>query len=168
MWTRDTPLGSVGAPVYVSSGTEIEQVSNSNTQVTFTVNQVPPGGGSVTLGRIAWPGYTATGAALGDPLRGYLLTVNVTPDMAGKPVTVTFRPPGWNVEIASLASALLLGAAWSLIHAFRGRRRERRDEPSAPIDRPSGMHTGAAPVTPASAHRSGEVEPEFAIRKERK
>lgn len=168
LWTRDAPLGSVGAPVYVSPGTEIEQVSNTNTQVTFTVNQVPTGGGSVTLGRIAWPGYTATGATLGDPLRGYLLTVNVTPDMAGKPVTVTFQPPGWNVEIASLAAALLLGALWSLLHAFGGRRLERRDEPSAPIYRRSGMHPGVAPVTPAPAHRSGEAEPEFALRKEEK
>jgi hypothetical protein len=172
MWTRDVPLGSVGAPVFASQGTEVEPVSNSSTQVTFKVNEVPASGGSVTLGRIAWPGYTADGATIGDPLRGYLLTVNVAPDMAGKTVTVTFQPPGWNVEIASLAAALLLGAAWTLVHALRGRRRpESPDEPSL-TDRPADTDPGAAPsasaASPAPALRSGEAEPEYALRKEDK
>lgn len=173
MWTRDRPLGSVGAPVYASEGTEIEPVSNSSTQVTFKVNEVPASGGSVALGRIAWPGYTADGATIGDPLRGYLLTVNVAPDMAGETVTVTFQPPGWNVEIASLAAALLLGTAWSLVHALRRRRRpESPDEPSSLHGRPTDNDPGVAPAasaaSPAPAVRSGEAEPEYALRKKDK
>lgn len=169
MWTRDVPLGSVGAPVYATEGTGIEPVSNSSTQVTFKVNEVPASGGNVTLGRIAWPGYTAEGATIGDPLRGYLLTVDVAPDMAGKTVTVTFQPPGWTVEIASLAVALLLGAAWSLIHALRGRRRPGpSDDPSLVTGRPAGTETRASAHSPAPDPRSREAEPEYALRKEDK
>ncbi|MBE4719491.1 YfhO family protein [Pseudarthrobacter sp. AB1] len=168
MWTRDTPLGSVGGPVYASEGTEIEPVSNSNTEVTFRVNEVPGSGGNVTLGRIAWPGYAADGATIGDPLRGYLLTVHVAPDMAGKTVTVTFQPPGWNVEIASLAAALLLGAVWSLVHALRGRRRpESPDDPTASADRPEAAPPASAPSSAAALHTS-VAEPEYALRKEDK
>lgn len=58
-----------------------------------------------------------------DPLRGYLLTVNISPDMAGKTVTVAFQPPGWTVELASIALALLLGAVWSVAHTLIPRRR---------------------------------------------
>jgi hypothetical protein len=171
MWTRDVPLGSVGAPVYASAGTEIEPVSNSNTQVTFKVNEVPRSGGNVTLGRIAWPGYAADGATIGDPLRGYLLTVHVGPDMAGKTVTVTFQPPGWNLEIASLAAALLLGAAWSLIHTFRGQRRAgSRDAPSSLADRPAGSAPGtvrsASDLFLSTGFHASEAEPEYALRKE--
>ncbi len=168
MWTRDVPLGSVGAPVYASEGTDIEPVSNSSTQVTFKVNAVPASGGNVTLGRIAWPGYTADGATVGDPLRGYLLTVNVGPEMAGKTVTVSFQPPGWNVELASLAVALLLGAAWSLVHALRGRRRPSSpDEPTASADRAEEAPPASAPSSAATLHAS-VAEPEYALRKEDK
>lgn len=168
MWTRDVPLGSVGAPVYASEGTDIEPVSNSSTQVTFKVNAVPASGGNVTLGRIAWPGYTADGATVGDPLRGYLLTVNVGPEMAGKTVTVSFQPPGWNVELASLAMALLLGAVWSLVHALRGRRRPASpDEPAASADRAGEAPPASAPSSAANRHAS-VAEPEYALRKEDK
>ncbi|WP_144406423.1 YfhO family protein [Arthrobacter sp. SPG23] len=171
MWTRNVPLGSVGAPVYASEGTEIEPVSNSSSQVTFKVDEVPASGGTVTLGRIAWPGYTADGATIVDPLRGYLLTVNVAPDMAGKTVTVSFQPPGWTLEIASLAAALLLGAAWSVVHALRGRRRSGSpDGPSSLADRPAGNDPSASAPHPSPdpSLRSGGAEPEYALRKEDK
>ncbi|MFF1382715.1 hypothetical protein ACFVWT_04030 [Arthrobacter sp. NPDC058288] len=174
MWTRDTPLGSVGAPVYASEGTVVDPVSNSSSQVTFKVNEVPASGGTVTLSRIAWPGYAAQGATIVDPLRGYLLTVNVAPDMAGKTVTVSFQPPGWNVEIASLVAALLLGAAWSLVHALRGRRRPESPHESTAVSDSrddSGPGADAGPVSthsPDPALRSGEAEPEYALRKEDK
>jgi hypothetical protein len=146
-------------------------VSNSSSQVTFKVDEVPASGGTVTLGRIAWPGYTADGATIVDPLRGYLLTVNVAPDMAGKTVTVSFQPPGWTLEIASLAAALLLGAAWSVVHALRGRRRSGSpDGPSSLADRPAGNDPSASAPHPSPdpSLRSGGAEPEYALRKEDK
>lgn len=168
MWTRDAPLGSVGAPVYASEGTKIEPVSNSSTQVTFKVNEVPASGGNVTLGRIAWPGYTADGATVGDPLRGYLLTVNVAPDMAGKTVTVSFQPPGWNVELTSLAAALLLGAAWSLVHSLRSRRRtDSTTQPTALHDRPEAPTSTSATYT-VPALSASAAEPAYAPRKKDK
>ncbi|WP_441858331.1 hypothetical protein [Pseudarthrobacter sp. YAF2] len=166
MWTRDMPLGSVGSPVYASKGTAIEPVSNSSTEVKFKVNEVPASGGTVTLSRIAWPGYTADGATIGDPLRGYLLTVNVAPGTAGKTVTISFQPPGWAIEIASLSAALLLGAAWALVHALRVRRRRGSPGEQSPmVDRAAD----AAFVTGrglAPDPRSSEAEPEYALRKE--
>lgn len=127
MWTRDAPLGNVGAPVYSSAGTDVQLVSNENSSVSFKVNEVGNDGGKVTLGRISWPGYKVDGGTLADPLRGYLLTVDVSPDMIGKTVTVSFEPPGWKIELAALGTAILLGAAWSVLFAFR----RRRDHPSA-------------------------------------
>lgn len=153
MWTRDEPLGSVGAPVHTSEGTVIDSVSNSNTKVSFKVTKIPDAGGSVTLGRIAWPGYTAEGATIGDPLRGYLLTVRVGPEMAGETVTVTFRPPGWAIEIACLATALLIGAAWSLVHVLHGRHRRR----NPPCSIGGGPATAAAPAAAASDHTPAEL-----------
>jgi hypothetical protein len=160
MWTRDEPLGSVGAPVYASEGTEIELVSNSSTEVAFKVNGIPATGGVVTLGRLDWPGYSVDGATIADPLRGYLLTVNVGPDMDGKTVTVNFRPPGWNVEIACLAAALLLGSAWSLIDAMLGRRKRVLN-----TTRTATMDTGAASPEPANL---SSAEHEYAGSKEDK
>ena len=164
LWTRDAPLGSVGAPVHASSGTDIELQSNSSTEVVFKVNDVPSTGGDVTLGRIAWPGYSADGATIIDPLRGYLLTVNVGPEMVGKTVTVTFRPPGWSIEIACLAAAVLLGAAWSLGHLLHGRRRNKGTE-KVPAD--SGSPAGTSKSTPTPARHSAP-EPEYAGSKEDK
>jgi hypothetical protein len=156
MWTRDVPLGEVGAPVHTSEGTDIALVDNSDSSVSFKVNTVPSDGGTVTLGRIAWPGYEADGAAIADPLRGYLLTVDVAPDMAGKTVTVAFRPPGWTFELAALATAILLGAAWSIFFAVRrqlARRSRATAEPAAGLpDEKDGGPDAPAPegqATPA-------------------
>jgi uncharacterized metal-binding protein len=173
MWTRDTPLGSVGAPVYTSEGIEIDRVSNSNTTVSFEVKEAPATGGTVTMGRIAWPGYSANGASITDPLRGYLLTVKVSPDMVGKTITVTFQPPGWAFELGSLIGALLLGAVWSVIHTARVQRRRRQSGRTKPVangfvsttlSHPDSEFVPAQPAMP----RSGETELEFTPRNEDK
>ena len=163
LWTRDAPLGSVGAPVHASEGTQVELVSNSSTEVTFKVNNVPATGGDVTLGRIAWPGYTADGATITEPLRGYLLTVNVDGGMAGETVTVTFRPPGWSIELACLAAALLLGAAWSLGHLLHARRRSSTTRGATVA---GSTREGTVPV--ATAGDASTPEPEYAGSKEDK
>ncbi|RKO26745.1 hypothetical protein D7Z96_02920 [Pseudarthrobacter phenanthrenivorans] len=165
MWTRDQPLELVGAPVHTSPGTEIELISNSNTEVTFKVKEMPDSDAEVTLGRIAWPGYSAEGASIVDPLRGYLLTVKIDPDMAGKTVTVSFQPPGWAMEIISLVAALFLGAIWSVVHMLRGRRGRRSVRgftseargPAAGTERPVKAQTNQP-----------TAEPEFAGTKEDK
>ncbi|MBX7445439.1 MULTISPECIES: hypothetical protein [unclassified Arthrobacter] len=173
MWTRDKPLGSVGAPVYASEGTAVEPVSNSSTEVSFRVTKVPAAGGTVTMSRLAWPGYATDGATLADPLRGYLLTVHVAPDAAGKTVTISFRPPGWTLELVSLALAVLLSAAWALWHALRSRRQSGDHDGPSRFSR-NEAHTSSHSVLGSSASSSNSTDrpngvvPEYALRKEDK
>ena len=128
LWTRNEPLGDVGAPVWTSEGTSVELVSNENREVVFTVTSVPEGGGEVALGRIDWPGYTVSGAELTDSLRDYLLTVSLDDVNVGDTVTVRFDPPGWSLEIGSILLAGLLAVTWGALHWWRSRtRRGARD-----------------------------------------
>ena len=77
---------------------------------------------SVVLSRLAWPGYRVSGARLGHPLGGHLVRVRITGADVGKTIVVTFRPPGWRLELASLAAALALGVGWSVVEWLRRRR----------------------------------------------
>jgi hypothetical protein len=148
LMTRNSQMGDVGAPVNATGNAGIELVSNSNSTVTFKAENIPAEGTDVTLGRIAWPGYKAEGATIVDPLRGYLLTVHVPAGSSGKEITVSFQPPGWGLELSSLAAAIILGAAWSLTHLIRRRRRN-----DAPL--PAGHKSGEVETT-----RSGTAMPQ--------
>lgn len=131
-WTRTEPVEPAGGVVWTSAGTEVEELSRDATSVSLRVESVPDGGGEVAFSRLAWPGYVVSNAALSaEPVDGFLLGVDLGADAAGNVVTVTFRPPGWYVEVATMAVALLGILAWSVLAAL-GRRRtpERRRDPA--------------------------------------
>jgi hypothetical protein len=119
-WTvrRDDPVEPAGG-VTRTDGADVSDVTVRDTQVTFRVDAVDGPSGDVVLSRIDWPGYTVDGADLTDPTQGYLLTVEVTPDDVGETVTVTFRPPGWPVELAAGVLAVLVGVVWTGLDTAR-------------------------------------------------
>lgn len=122
-WTvrRDVPVAPAGG-VTRTVDAEVSDVQVRDTEVSFTVDDVGSGGGSVVLSRIDWPGYRVDGAVQGDSTNNYLMTVEVAPGDVGDRVTVSFRPPGWPVELASAALAAVLAIGWTLLHAVRARR----------------------------------------------
>jgi hypothetical protein len=122
-WVRDHVLPTAGGVVWTSPDTSVHPLGQSATCTTFRVDQVADDDASVVLSRIAWPGYRVDGAEFADPLGGHLLRVRLSPDAEGDTVTVCFRPPGWELEIASLVGALLLGLGWSVL-VWRRRSRE--------------------------------------------
>jgi hypothetical protein len=123
-WTRDTPVGPVGKPVMVSTGTQIQPLTNTDRTVSFRVDTVPPGGGRVVFSRLNWPGYTATNATVAKPADKFLLQVKVPPGAVGKVVTVTFTPPAWRLGWATWGLALLGGLLWSTAALLGARRRK--------------------------------------------
>jgi len=131
-WVRDVPLPTAGGVVWSAPGTRVTQVSQSETSTTFRVDEVGPEP-TVVLSRIAWPGYQVDGATLDDPLGGHLLRVRLSPDDVGSTVTVTFRPPGWRLELAALGAAIALAVAWTVAAARRARRTA-----AAQVSQPSG------------------------------
>ena len=69
------------------------------------------------MSRLAWPGYRATGAEIAEPVDGYLLTIDVPDTSAGEVVTLTFRPPGWRLELAAFALAICFFVVWLIVEA---------------------------------------------------
>jgi hypothetical protein len=126
IWVRDAPVPGSGGVVWSSLGTVVRQVQTSDTEVSFVVDSVPDSGGSVVLSRLAWPGYRVDGGELDEPLEDYLLRVKVPADAAGRTVRVTFRPPQWELELAALAAALVIGASWAVGEPLLRRRARRR------------------------------------------
>ena len=110
-WTRDVPTADVGGVVHASAGLAVSTSDDEPDRVTLAVGDVPSSGGTVVLSRLAWPGYAVDGATLGDPLRGYLLTVDVPASAAHNTVTVTFQPPGWTVA----RGAMVLAGVWGIV-----------------------------------------------------
>lgn len=105
--TRDEPVESAGGIARTSGDAEVSLVSRDDMTVTFHVDSVGANGGSVVFSRLAWPGYTTDGGQIADPDLGFLLTLDVSKEDVGKDITVTFRPPGWNLELAAAAGAVL-------------------------------------------------------------
>ncbi|CEH02555.1 Putative membrane protein [Propionibacterium freudenreichii] len=124
-WQRDVTSPPVGSPTWASSGLDYSVVSQSDTQVRLRINAVGARGGTIALSRLAWPGYSVSGASLGTPIRDYLLTVDVPASAVGTEVTLTFRPPGWSIEIAAFALAWVLAITYALVRWAR-RRKARR------------------------------------------
>jgi hypothetical protein len=111
-WIREDPLPTAGGPVWSSPGTRVYPVSNTDRDVTIQVSTVPPEGGQVVFSRLDWPGYSTSAGAFDDPTDDYLLTLALDEDSVGDTVTVRFDPPGWKLELACLAVALLGGVTW--------------------------------------------------------
>ena len=121
-WTRDGDVAPAGEVVWESDGTSTTLIENSDMSVSFRVDSVGPVGGEVVLSRLAWPGYLVQNAVLGEPLRDYLLTVDVDEAAEGEVVTVSFVPPSWHLGIACMLAALL-GAVLISVAAWRRNRR---------------------------------------------
>ncbi|HYI51839.1 MAG TPA: hypothetical protein VEX42_09715 [Microbacterium sp.] len=114
-WTlhRDTPVDGAGGVVRTTPDTAVTVLARDDVSVTLRVDDAPEAGGEVVFSRLAWPGYSASAGSLVEPDRGFLLTLAVDQQDVGTTIEVTFRPPGWTIEIASAVLALLIAAAWS-------------------------------------------------------
>jgi hypothetical protein len=127
LWVRRHPLPGAGAVAWTSPGTSVSEVDAGTGGTSFRVTGVPAAGGTVVLSLLAWPGYTTDVGSLGAPVDGYLVTVDLPPGSNGRVVHVDFHPPGWPVELAAWALALVAGAGWSLVAAVRRRRHAGED-----------------------------------------
>jgi hypothetical protein len=131
IWTRDVSTPAAGDVTWSSDGLSISGTTVSPSSVSFDVDSVPASGGTVVMSRIAWPGYSAAGATLAEPLRGYLVTVDVPAEARGERVTVSFRPPGWPLIVTSM----LVSAALSVLMAVLSVRTGRAEIRSLPAQR---------------------------------
>lgn len=116
VFARDEAIDGAGGVVWAGEGTEVSTVEQSGTSVTLRVDEVGADG-RVALSRLPYPGYSVSGAALADPLRGWLLTVDVADAAPGDTVTITFRPPGFWLLVIAGALALAVGVGWVVMRA---------------------------------------------------
>lgn len=124
LWRRDTPFPPVGGVSWVQPGVVVSNLSVTDTAASFRVDSVPEGGGQVVLSRLAWPGYRTTAGTLGAPLRGYLLSVQVSTADIGKTVEVSYQPPFWTACVAGVVVSFVGVISWALGLVFwRARRR---------------------------------------------
>lgn len=121
VWTRDVPTPDAGDITWSSDGLAFSDVSVTPSSVSFTVDSVPAEGGTVVMSRLAWPGYTVSGATLASSLRGYLVTVDVAAGAEGERVTVSFYPPGWPLIVTAMVAAALLTATIAVVSVRRRR-----------------------------------------------
>lgn len=119
---RDDPLPRAGGIAHTDAGVSVSDVRYDATSVTFTVTGAPEEGGEVVFSRLAWPGYTATGAELVRPDRGFLLTTSVDASAVGQTVTVRFLPPGWTIELLCAGLAGAIAIVYSIFAVIRRRR----------------------------------------------
>ncbi|MBF0817242.1 hypothetical protein E4U02_12535 [Microbacterium paludicola] len=121
---RDEALPSAGGIAWEADDTDVTVVAQDDTQVTFTVDEAGEDG-RVVFSRLDYPGYSASGgASIVDPLRGWLLTVDVSDVAPGETVTVRFQPPAMPLMVAGAVLAALAGAGWIVLRAVsRSRRR---------------------------------------------
>lgn len=150
-WTRDEPLGRAGGVVWSSDGTTVTEVSRTSTEVAFRVDEVGPDGGVVAMSRLAWPGYSTSGGILTTPVSDYLLAVELSPADEDTVISVVFRPPGWYLELACLAVAVLGALAWSVLLARRQRR-------VAPLVVPDVATPEGGPAAALEGHAAGTLE----------
>jgi hypothetical protein len=113
VWRRDERLPSAGGVVATSAGSSVTQERVTDREVRLRVDAVGPQGGTVTLSRLAWPGYSVSGGTLMAPIEGFLLRVGLPAGSTGSTVTVRWDPPGWTLERWALSTAVLGGAAWA-------------------------------------------------------
>ena len=112
VWTRDQPVPTAGGVVAASPGVAVDEAEVTDRRVAVRVARVGPQGGTLTFSRLAWPGYSARGAELTEPLAGVLVRVAVPAGAAGRTVTLEWEPPGWELELGALATAVLGGLLW--------------------------------------------------------
>lgn len=120
--TRDEPMEAAGGVARVDGDASVSVERRDDLSVTLTVDAVGEDGGTVVFSRLAWPGYMTDGGRLGEPDQGFLLTLDLSAADVGSTITVTFRPPGWPVELGALVLALVLALAWSVLNLVKSRR----------------------------------------------
>lgn len=122
IWERVGTPAKTG-DVVATEDASVVVLEQSDTRVEMRVDSTGPDGGAVTFSRLAWPGYSASGgAAIGQPLRGYLLRIDLPPTTESQSVIVEFRPPGWWIVVGSIVLSLIGLVSWSLVHVRqRGR-----------------------------------------------
>lgn len=131
-WARTGPIEPIGGPTWSTEGMVVHVEQQDANGVRMRVDGVPADGGRIVLSRLDWPGYRVQGAVHADPLRGYLLTVDVPPGADGQVVEITFRPPGWELEVATLVAAMLLSIALVVVSGIGWCRARRRSLSAAP------------------------------------
>lgn len=128
---RDAAVPSAGGVTWSGSGTRVTEVGRDDTTVTLRVDAVGDDA-RVVLSRLAWPGYRVDGASFADPVRGYLLTVDLQGASVGSTVTVMFAPPGQPLLIAASAGAVLTGGMWGVVFVIAWARRRRVSAGASP------------------------------------
>lgn len=156
-WVRRQPVPGAGRPVWASDGTVVSTLSTDDRTARFEVKRVPPGGGRVVLSALGWPGYRADGGQVADPVDGYLLTVDVPGDAAGRVVTVRYSPPAWPVEVAAWWAAVVIGAGWCVV-VWRRRRAQVSAASSSPATHPDRGTAAAAACGDEPPTRSEPAE----------
>jgi hypothetical protein len=118
VWRRVAPVPTAGGVVATTPGLAVRELHRSDREVSLHVTAVGSDGGTMTLSRLAWPGYTVLGGSLVAPLDGTLVRVAVPARSVGSVVTVRWDPPGWTLERAALWTAVLTGVLWVLLGAW--------------------------------------------------
>lgn len=122
---RDSPVEGAGGVVWTSDGLTVSAVESGEDSVSFVVDSVPDGGGTVALSRISWPGYEVSNGTVSDELiDGFLMAVDVPASSEGQTVSVTFKNPGWQVQTTAAGLLILVLVLWTgLTIVARARRR---------------------------------------------
>jgi hypothetical protein len=120
---RDTLVPGAGSVVWSDDETSVTVLHEDDMGVSFRVDEVGADGGQVALSRISWPGYEVDGGTVSDELiNGFMMGIDIPADSAGEVVTVSFRAPGWPVQILSGVLLVLLLLGWGAIRLWgRGR-----------------------------------------------
>jgi hypothetical protein len=125
-WVREEPLPTAGGVAWSSPGVEVSATQNEDRTLRLRVGTVPPGGGTVVLSRLAWPGYHAEGARVAEPLADQLLTLRVDAGSSGQEIEVRYSPPGWAFELFCWFLGVGLGLLASVFHPLVRRREQRK------------------------------------------
>lgn len=110
---RTLPPGLPGSLAFASPGVAIDGVPGAiATRERFKASTGAEGNGIVVFNRIAWPGYrlTLNGADIPLSRDGFgLLTARLPAGISGEELTLTYRPPGFLIGVATaLAGAILM------------------------------------------------------------
>ena len=123
IWERvGSPIRTGG--VVSTEDATVKVVDQSNSRVVLEVQEVGADGGEAVLSRLAWPGYTVSGSAsIGEPLRDYLLRIDLPAGTQNETVVLEFRPPGWSLVVISLILSINGAIFWSVVASLRRKKR---------------------------------------------
>lgn len=109
VWTRSTPLPHpIGGIAFIDGAVQAHQVTTEPDQIRLRVANLSQEDGVIVFSRLAWPGYSADGLALGEPTLGFLLTLDVPAGTSSRDVTVAFVPPGLTAGTVALFLVLIV------------------------------------------------------------